>query len=107
MNFFESFFSSLVDGGESIIDVITSLGSRIFVGIFSFLPDGGTFPQSFHDAFIYFGNTLASVDVIFPTSTLIYCVSFIFAIKFALFGVHFIRVIINYVRGIDTTAFNG
>jgi len=89
--------------GEHSANTASFIGnavSKLFLGIFGFLPLGGGLPQVIHDAFIYFGNTLATVNFILPVPTLIFCMSLIFSVKIALWSFHVIRLIISFARGV-------
>jgi len=89
------------DNFTSTVAMLKSAGVELLLGIFNYLPDGGGFPDSFHSAFAYFGNALATIDFILPVSTLIYCIGFILAVKIALWSLHIIRTLISFIRGVS------
>ena len=86
---------------SSLPSYLLSNVSKLFYGLFDYLPDGGGFPSAFHDAALYFGDALATINFILPVSTLIYCISFILTVKFAIWAFHLIRVVFSAVRGIS------
>jgi len=61
----------LWDVSTTIPDIFATAAFGIWSGIAFFLPDGGTFPDQVHEAAIYFGGSLASVDPFLPTQDLI------------------------------------
>jgi len=61
----------LWDVSTNIPDIFATAAFGIWSGIAFFLPDGGTFPDQVHEAAIYFGGSLASVDPFLPTQDLI------------------------------------
>jgi len=90
--------------GDKSADTASFIGnavSKLFLGLFNFLPLGGGFPQVIHDAFIYFGNTLASVNFFLPVPTLIFCMSLIFSVKVTLWSFHLVRAVISFARGVN------
>lgn len=85
---------------SSIAGFLGSAAANVWTGILYFLPDGGTLPSEFHTAAQYMGDSLATIDFIFPVGTLIYCMSLVLSVKLALWAFHVIRVITGFVRGI-------
>jgi len=97
--------------GVTFSNVFSFMGSaigQIYLGAFSILPDGGKLPLVFHQASQYFGNSLATINFIFPVSTLVYCMTLVFSIKVALWSLHIIRIVISFARGtqVDRYKFN-
>lgn len=90
---------------SSTINFLGSSASKLFLGLFSFLPSGGAFPGIFHSSAVYFGNMLASIAFFFPVTALIYCMSLILSIKFALWAFHLLRVAISFARGVSVDTY--
>lgn len=70
------------------------------------LPDGGTFPPQFHEAAIYFGNSLQSVAFFLPVDAMVYCLMLSLNILMALWSFHVVRVGFNFLRGIGTERYS-
>jgi len=107
IDFIEALAAGLgtVFGGitEAVIDVSTGAFSGVLTVILYILPNGGTFPQEFHDAALYFGSSLATINWYIPIDAFITCLMTVLLVKVSLFLVHIIRTGINFVRGIETS----
>jgi len=84
----------------SVLTTLKDSAVQALIDVFSYLPLGGTLPSVFHSAAQYFANTLASVDFILPVSTVLFCMSIILSVKLSLWGLNFLRLLVNFVRGI-------
>jgi len=101
-----SIWEDLAQTGSDIVGGFTSGFAHVIAGIFSFLPQGGTLPQVFHDAALYFGNMLATVNWILPVDALIYCLTFILWVKIVLWAFHIVRFFYGLVRGVSFSPFD-
>jgi len=63
------------------------------------LPNGGTFPQTVHDAANGLGALLRNIDFIFPVYDLILILVLAVTIKFVLFALRLITWAIGLIRG--------
>jgi len=91
---------------QSVTGLLGSAAGLAWANILAFLPDGGLLPQEYHNAAIYFGNSLQKVSFIVPVDTLINCLTLIVAVKMSLWSFHILRVMISFVRGVPVERFS-
>lgn len=94
-------FTGIGDSFGSTVGLLKSAASQIILNILSVLPDSGGFPTQFDTAFSTLGGYLATVNFILPVSTLIYCISFVLALRMVIWGVHIMLTFAYFVRGVE------
>jgi len=112
------FYGTIIPGGSQISETLGNViglngltpvdaMNGLLVNIFQRLPDGGGLPTGVHEGAIYFGNTLAKLNFMLPVDVLMSCLIIIFSLKILLFGFHLVMFVVNLIRGIPTSRFDG
>jgi len=99
--------TAIQNGANTLTGWLGTAYISIITGVINLFPQGGTFPSSFHSSASYFGNALASVNFIVPVGTLMTCITLVLGVKLALYSLHFMYMLVNFVRGVPTSPMSG
>jgi len=103
----EGFINQLKDIATSPVNWFSQSGNAFMealIGIFGYLPDGGTLPAAVHEASQGLGSMLYNMSFFFPVYDLLAIIALTLILKFTLFVLRLIVWGIAMVRG-SATAF--
>lgn len=80
-----------------MLSILTAPLFLLLTFLINFFPSGSTLPSGFHTAVTALGGYLHILDPLVPISTLLTCVSLIFAVEISLFGFKFLRWVLGHI----------